>query len=108
MAYANAADSTYAASVASAVNDKINTYRSDHSRLLKRFLDEANFERRAILKDKMAELGANIKNLEEGLTEMGEMLISNKVFTFNKIDGDTGETRIEGNVIVMDIAENGV
>jgi RHS repeat-associated protein len=57
---------------------------------------------------KAAGMQENIDNLKTGVSELTAMGdTKDQVFTYNKIDGDVGKTKIENGVIVMNVAGNG-
>ena len=57
---------------------------------------------------KAAGMQANIDNLKTGVSELTAMGdTKDQVFTYNKIDGNTGKTTIQNGIVVMNIADNG-
>ncbi|MDR0546708.1 MAG: hypothetical protein LBG77_03870 [Dysgonamonadaceae bacterium] len=68
----------------------------------------SNKEKAEKIKSEMQGIGADMKNMDDGISEltaMGET--KDQIFTYNKVDGDKGDAGIEDGIIVMNISGNG-
>jgi RHS repeat-associated protein len=105
-------DEDYAKYVSDGMNNKIKEYNKEADAEFKDYkkaLADGNIDKAKQIAGEMGEIGENISNMEMGIKELKQMgETQDQTFTFNKIDGNVGNTgKDKDGVVIMNIADNG-